>query len=113
MKTIIAGSRNFTDEYELVVSMPLVPWDITEVVSGGARGADILGETWADTHNIPVKRFIPEWDTYGKAAGHMRNRDMAEYAEALVAFWDGWSAGTRNMIDTAKRLGLFVHIFMV
>lgn len=93
--------------------MPEVPWKITEVVCGGARGADSLGFDWAMVKELPATMFHPDWDKFGKRAGFIRNREMAEYAEALVAFWDGWSPGTRNMIDTAHQLRLRVHIFMV
>lgn len=113
MKTIIAGSRDFTDAYEMVMGMATVPWTVTEVVCGKARGADELGDEWASVFNIPVVYFEPDWNKFGRTAGFIRNKEMAEYADALVAFWNGISPGTRNMIDTAKRMGLKVHIVMV
>jgi len=99
--------------------MANLPWEVTEVVSGGAKGIDTLGEIWADVMGIPIVYFIPDWDKYGKRAGFMRNREMAEYAAegpdggGCVAFWNGFSAGTRNMIDTSKSLRLRVHIEMI
>ena len=81
------------------------------MVSGTGRGVDALGERYAAENGLPVKRFRPDWNQFGRAAGPMRNRDMAEYAEALIAIWDGKSRGTGNMIQTAEKLGLtdYVH----
>ncbi len=84
---------------------------ITEVVSGTARGADLAGETWAIMDDVPIKRFPADWDTYGKRAGYLRNEQMAEYADALVAVWDGVSRGTNHMIEAAKVAGLKVSIW--
>ncbi len=77
---------------------------ITEVVSGGAAGADSDGEIWACELNIPVRRFAADWDKHGKAAGPIRNAEMADYAEALIAFPGG--KGTANMVKQAKKKGL-------
>ena len=65
---------------------------------------------WARNNNIPLKMFYPNWDRYGKSAGMIRNKEMAEYAEALIAIWDRRSKGTKHMIATAKRLGLQVFV---
>lgn len=96
MRTIIAGTRGMTDEYVMDTALAALDWTITEVVSGGAAGADRLGEAWASRNGIPVKRFPADWARYGKGAGPVRNREMARYAEALVAFWDGRSTGTKT-----------------
>ena len=105
MKVIIAGGRDF-DNYEyLSETMSKLDFIVTEVVCGGARGADSLGEQWAKTNGVQIKYFYPNWDLLGKAAGHIRNREMAEYGDYLVAFWDGKSAGTQNMIMTMQQLG--------
>jgi predicted Rossmann fold nucleotide-binding protein DprA/Smf involved in DNA uptake len=111
MKTIVAGTRTFND-YEFLKDM-LARFDITEVVSGGARGADALGERWAKERGLPLHRFPADWNRYGKAAGPRRNRLMAENAQALVAFWDGESRGTKHMIDVATELGLEVVIVRI
>jgi glycerophosphoryl diester phosphodiesterase len=79
-------------------------------VSGKARGADSLGETWGNEKNVPIKSFPANWDLYGKRAGYLRNTEMADYADGLIAFWDGESKGTKHMIDTANNKGLEVHI---
>lgn len=109
MKTIIAGSRTINEMDALTAAIRASKFDISEVVSGGAGGVDQLGEQWACAHGVPVVKFPADWNAHGKAAGPIRNRKMAEYAEALIAVWDGRSRGTKNMIDTAQKLGLKVH----
>ena len=106
MKTIIAGSRTITD-YQLIEDCCQLE-NITEVVSGTARGVDKLGEQYANNHNIPVKLFPANWDYYGKSAGYKRNEEMADYADQLIAFWDGNSRGTEHMIRIAQKKGLRV-----
>ena len=86
---------------------------VSEVVCGEARGVDEMGKKAAQAKNIPVKSFPADWSKHGKSAGPIRNREMAEYADALVAIWDGKSKGTKNMIDTAKKLGLKVFVLTV
>lgn len=116
MKTIIAGSRDITDMNVVLAAINGISWHITEVVSGGARGVDKLGEAWAQHHGIPIKQFLvtpQEWKTIGKSAGHRRNRKMGDYAEALVAVWDGVSPGTKGMIEYARSKGLRVYVHRV
>ncbi len=112
MKTIIAGSRTINDLrlLERIIEDSGLP--ISEVVCGGARGVDDLGRKWAGNGNrIPIKFFIPNWEFYGKSAGLMRNIKMAEYADALIALWDGESKGTKHMIDTAKKYALIFYAY--
>lgn len=110
MKTIIAGSRSITDREYIFAKLDAIP-DITEVVSGGAEGVDLIGEDWATKKGIPIKRFDPDWKLFGKQAGKVRNTQMARYADRLVAFWDGKSPGTKHMIETAEVLGLEVIVY--
>lgn len=114
MVTIIAGSRSFND-YEFMEhcleEVQRYGWNISEVVSGGARGADNFGEKWAYDNAHLLTKFPANWDKYGKSAGYRRNEDMSDYAESLVAFWDGKSKGTRHMIDIAIKEGLYVKVF--
>lgn len=84
-------------------------FQITEVVSGGQRGVDAMGEIWAESKNIPVHVEEADWILYGRAAGPIRNRKMAEYADALIAVWDGHSRGSLSMIQEATRTGLKIH----
>ena len=110
MKTIIAGGRDITD-YQLVLdAIKESQFAISTVVCGGAKGVDSLGERYATEMNLQLNMFIPDWDTHGRAAGPIRNRKMAENAEALIAVWDGKSRGTKNMIETARKLGLLVYV---
>lgn len=111
MKVIIAGSREITDKdlvYEILDSCDL---EISEVVCGTARGPDTIGEFWAKDRGIPVKYFKPDWKGLGKKAGSLRNIQMGDYADALVAIWDGKSNGTRHMIEYARNKGLTIRVF--
>lgn len=115
MKLIIAGSRDFCYYPKLV---EILAWCVQhwgrlpdEVVSGGARGADRLGEAWAKENGIKIKRFLANWKELGPAAGPTRNKEMAQYGDYLVVFWDGQSRGTRNMIEEATAAGLPIVIY--
>lgn len=112
MKTIIAGSRNINDLRLLEKAIEASGISISEVVCGGARGVDDLGRKWAGNGNsIPVIMFPAQWGLYGKRAGYLRNTQMAHYAEALIALWDGKSKGTKHMIKEAKHLKLQVFVY--
>jgi len=112
MKTIIAGSRNIKDYEYLLTCLSNIDWDITTVISGTASGADSLGEKFALDAGIPLMRFPADWVNYGRAAGFIRNEEMAEFAEACIVLWDGRSKGSKHMINTAKRLGLKLVYFV-
>lgn len=117
-KLIIAGSREFDDYKTLqlgtdwflyeMVGQGWAPDDI-EIVSGTALGADRLGERYAIANGMGIKRFPANWTMHGKSAGFKRNRQMAVYADALIAFPLGKSSGTRDMIKQARGLGLTVR----
>lgn len=112
MKTIIAGSRSAT--YQDVAAALLhcsFTNDITEVISGCAKGADTHGEAFAATIGVPVVKFPADCNKHGKSAGIKRNIQMAEYADALIAIWDGDSRGTANMIQLAKNKGIPVFVY--
>lgn len=113
-RVIVASSRGFND-YSLLdrkLTHLLSKQDVedVEIVSGGARGADKLGEAWAEHHGYDFTVFPADWDRLGKRAGYLRNQQMAEYATHLVAFWDGVSKGTAHMIDLARKKGLKVVV---
>lgn len=111
-KVIIAGSRGFQN-YDLLKARCdniLKNQSNIEIVSGGADGADRLGERYAAERNYPIKRFIPDWSYYGRKAGFIRNEEMAQYGDALIAFWNGNSRGTHHMIETAIMFGLKIRI---
>lgn len=110
MRVIIAGSRTITSKLALLTALVKSGFTITEVVCGGASGVDTLGFDWARANSVPVKTILPDWKKHGKAAGQIRNREMGDYAEALIAIWDGKSRGTKGMIDYAKKKGLAVYV---
>lgn len=110
MKTIIAGSRDIDDIVLVLEAVTKSGFTITEVVSGKAPGVDTCGEEIAKEFDIPIKEFPADWARNGRAAGHIRNEQMAKYSEALIAVWDGRSPGTKNMIKIAKQLGLKVYV---
>lgn len=103
LKIIIAGSRGIEDMELLRIAIMLSGFSISEVVSGGARGVDTLGELWANENGVAIKRLIPDWGRFGRAAGMYRNGDMADYADGGIILWDGNSRGTLDMIDKLRR----------
>ncbi len=113
MKTIIAGSRTITNASFVNEAISKAGFVITEVVSGCAAGVDTLAERWARLNSIPIASFPANWKGHGKAAGPIRNQVMAEYADALIAVWNGKSRGTKDMIERATKLGLKVYVHMV
>jgi hypothetical protein len=102
MKVAVIGSRNFNN-YSLVKET-LTKLDITLLVSGGALGADSLGEQYAKLNNIPTKIFYPDWKKFGRKAGFLRNTDIINESDMVVAFWDGTSKGTLDSIKKAEKL---------
>jgi hypothetical protein len=114
MKLIIAGCRHFDEEeiYTLLVNWrienhPMVKAD--EIVSGTATGVDAAGEWYADFYDVPVKKFPPNWNAHGKAAGPIRNSQMAQYADALLLIWDGQSRGSASMKKEMLKLNKPVY----
>jgi len=113
MIVIIAGSRkgiSYSDVEEAIASSTFT---ISEIVSGKANGVDTFGEEYAMKNEIPIKSFPANWSKYGKVAGPVRNQEMAEYADSLIAVWDGKSNGTSNMILNMRKLEKPVHIHYV
>ena len=112
MKVIIAGSRTIADYKMVLDAIEQSRFDITEVVCGMAMGPDLMGRLWAKTHKppIPVKEFPADWKKHGKSAGYIRNAEMGDYADALIAVTNG-SLGTKHMIEysTKKKLKVFVY----
>ena len=108
MKVAVIGSRTFNDYDKL--NETLKKYEISLVVSGGAKGADSLGEQYAKENKIPTMIFLPDWKRHGRAAGMIRNTDIIEAAEMVIAFWDGTSKGTKDSILKADKLGKKVVI---
>jgi len=125
VRIIIAGGRDFNDYVKLKAAMFDVIFDLKrkhgekldiQIISGTARGADQLGEKYADEYGYEVVRFPADWDGLGKRAGYVRNAEMAKYAVSdgsigvLVACWNGASKGTKHMIDLAQKHGLEILV---
>lgn len=115
-RIIIAGGRDFDDYDRLCVFMDqycldndLGP-DNTDFISGEARGADSMGKQWALSRGYKVMLFPANWTDHGKSAGYIRNKQMADEATALVAWWDGKSRGTAHMISAMSGRGHPIHI---
>lgn len=116
MKTIIAGSRNFTNYEFLTAAIARSGYEISEVVCGEATGVDALGKRWATENGIPVKSLPANWDEYGQAAGMIRNKEMLDYAlpdGGLIVIIVNNSPGSTGMLRIARNAGLkcyAVHI---
>ena len=116
LKVIIAGGRDFTDTQYAADSLVklvednMLP-DTFTVISGNARGADKVGEYLAELWNLPLEIYPADWNQHGKSAGYIRNSQMADIADVLVAFWNGKSRGTMHMINTMNQQHKPVFVF--
>ena len=109
MKVIIAGSRTIHSA-PIDEIIKASGFEITEVVSGHHwEGVDVLGEQWARLHGLQPKTFPADWKRFGKSAGPRRNRQMAEYADALILIWNGITSGSANMLQEAEKRGLLIY----
>jgi len=113
MKLAIVGSRNFTSYKYFCQVIAQVKGEIALIISGGARGADTLAERYAKERAIPYLVFPANWDEYGKQAGILRNQDIVDNAEAMIAFLSPESKGTRDSIKRARIKGIPVHIVSI
>ena len=114
MRVIVAGSRRGIPRayvYGILDALQNGFW--TEIVQGGARGVDFHAKTWANSNGFKVTEFEADWNLQGRGAGPIRNTQMAEYGDMLIAIWDGSSAGTADMIRKARSRDLEVRVFPV
>ena len=113
MIVIVAGSRSAT-RADVFAALQQCSWIgfASAFVSGTARGADKFGEEWAEEHGVPIVPLAAEWEKHGRRAGPLRNQEMVNSAEGLVAIWDGHSPGTRSVIDFAKIRGLRIFVYL-
>ncbi len=101
MKIVIIGSRGLhVNDFE-----NYLPENVTEIVSGGAKGIDTDAQEYAQSHNIKMTVFLPQYDRYGRGAPIVRNKQIVDYADEVVAFWDGKSKGTLSVIGYCKKQG--------
>lgn len=109
MKVAIIGSRNINitnlEEY--------IPEDVSEIVSGGAKGVDSNAREYAIKNNIPLTEFLPDYRKFGKGAPLKRNLQIIEYADIVIAFWNGKSHGTKHVIDNCQTANIPVKIIKI
>ena len=119
MRLIIAGSRSVSSPRALAAALAqaqasgLAVSSVSSVLSGGAAGADQLGEAWAAQAGVPVRRIQADWSRLGRGAGAARNAAMAAEADALLLLWDGASPGSAHMLSVARARGLAVFAYLV
>ncbi len=109
MKVAVVGSRDIVidnlNEY--------LPPDVDEIITGGAKGVDDCARKCAEELGIKYKEFLPEYNKYGRAAPIIRNKLIVEYADTVIAFWNGKSKGTMSTIEIAKKLGKPISVYIV
>lgn len=103
MNIAVVGSRVFNNYEFLKTRLMLHFTDGDKVVSGGARGADRLSERFAKEFNYETIIYKPLWDIHGKRAGYLRNEDIVNKSDLVIAFWDGKSKGTKHTIDLTTK----------
>ena len=118
IRVVIAGSRTYENYAEAKRYIDKILQQIGSektfiFLSGGCRGADMLGERYANEMGYAIERYPAQWDKYGKAAGLKRNKTMAEKCDCAICFWDGKSKGTKAMIAYAQKAGKNVNIIKV
>lgn len=109
MKVAIIGSRTLAG----IDIGDYLPAETTEIVSGGAKGVDTLARKYSESHGIKLTEFLPDYKRYGRGAPLKRNLQIIEYADMVIAFWDGKSKGTKFVIDNCKKLKKEVRVYNV
>ena len=117
-RIVIAGCRDYDNYEEARLYIDQCISNIKEqneiiILSGGARGADAIGERYAKECGFGIERYPAQWKTYGRKAGPIRNRKMAEACDLVICFWDGQSKGTKSMITCAEKLGKTVYVKLI
>ena len=107
MKVAVIGSRNLT-----VTNLEnYLPENVTEIISGGARGIDSCARAYALAHGIPLREFLPNYEEFGRSAPLKRNLEIIDHADCVLAFWDGKSRGTKYVIDVCRERNVPLRIF--
>ena len=114
-RVVVAGCRDYDNYDEAKAYIDICLSNIRKtneiiIISGGAKGADSLGERYAEENGFKVEKYPADWVRYGRSAGPRRNRQMAEISDYVICFWDGESRGTRSMIESARNFGKPVKI---
>ncbi len=110
LKIAVIGGRDFNNYERLSAVLDQIADKISYIISGGAKGADTLGEKYANDNSIDTLIFKPDWKRYGRGAGSVRNKTIIATCDVVYAFWDGKSKGTKNAIDYANKIGKEVTI---
>ena len=108
MKVAIVGSRRL----EIPNLESYLPENVSEIVSGGAKGVDTAARRYALSHGLTLTEFLPQYERYGRAAPLKRNVQIVEYADFVIAFWDGASRGTKFVIDQCGKLGRAHRVYI-
>lgn len=106
MKVAVIGSRGLAVDN----LGDYLPEGTDEIVSGGAKGIDTCAANFARANNIKLTEFLPDYKRFGRGAPLKRNITIIEYADTVLAFWDGKSKGTAFVIDSAKKLGKEIRV---
>ncbi len=109
MKVAVIGSR----KVEINNLEDYLPEGVTELVSGGAKGVDTCAREYAQSNGLPIKEFLPDYRRFGRGAPLKRNQEIIAYADFVLAFWDGASHGTKNVIDSCKKQDVPVKVFII
>lgn len=113
MKLAIAGSRSFNDFafLEMKINELRTQYPMDGLISGGAKGADVLAEQYAAKYHLAIERILPDWKVHSRGAGHRRNEIIVQKCDVLAAFWDGQSPGTRHIVAYAQKRDKQVFVF--
>ncbi|MCL2544566.1 MAG: DUF2493 domain-containing protein [Clostridia bacterium] len=109
MKVAVIGSRGL----KVAELGKYLPPETMEIVSGGAKGVDTSVREYAQAHGVKLTEFLPEYEKYGRSAPLKRNIAIIEYADVVMAFWDGKSSGTRHVISNCRKKGVPVKVFLI
>lgn len=108
MKLAIVGSRNL----RIFNMEKYLPIYVSEIVSGGAKGVDTCARSYAIENNIKLTEFLPDYERFSRSAPLKRNIDIIEYADMVIAFWDGRSKGTRFVINECEKRNIKIKVFI-
>lgn len=114
-RIVVGGSRNFFDyeQLEAYLDVCLSAYSDVVIISGHCQGTDLMAERYATEHGLAIEVIPANWKKYGRAAGPIRNREMVERSDVVIAFWDGKSRGTRSLIEYARALKKELRVKMI
>ncbi len=115
MRVIVAGSQTFNN-YEFIkntLDVLLKGRGVTQIVCGMAKGVDLCGKRYAEERGLIVGEFPADWGKYGRSAGFIRNKEMANHATLAIVFWNGVSPGAKNMFETMQKMGKETELIMI